>query len=451
MEDTGSAVRAGAARVLAGVLAGRSMDACLGRAETGCKNEADRALLRALAFGAVRYHRLLAALSDALLSRPLKRRDTELGALIEVGLYQLRAMRIPAYAAVGETVKAAPQLGFARARGAVNAVLRRYQREREALEAGLDQTPGVRHAYPDWLVGSLRSQWPEEWETLLAAGNKPGPMTLRVNSRYCQRDAYLRELANAGIPAEAGTYSRQAVVLDQPRPVHELPGFHAGWVTVQDEAAQLAAPLLAPEPGERVLDACAAPGGKTTHLLEYAPDSKLWALDSDPARLEKVGANLDRTGAGARTIAADAAAPAKWWDGRPFQRILLDAPCSATGVIRRHPDIKWLRRAGDIVRLAAGQARLLDALWPCLAPGGVLLYATCSLLEEENTDVVAHFLQRQPDAREIPIAAGWGQARRFGRRVAAGEGGMDGFYFVRIGKIHSHDPPRHSGPACTQL
>lgn len=438
MSARGAAVRAGAAQVLAGVLAGGSMDTLLPQAETECRNEADRSLLRAMAYGAVRGHRRLAAVRDALLDRGLKSRDRQLAALLEVGLYQLRDMRMPAYAAVGETVSAAGLLGLTRARGLVNAVLRRYQREGDELEAGLGLPPAVRHAYPDWLAQNLREQWPERWEALLEAGNVPGPMTLRVNRQRGTRRDYLDRLVRAGITARPGTHGEQAVVLEQAVPVHELPGFEQGQVTVQDEAAQLAAPLLGPQAGERILDACAAPGGKTTHLLECAPRVDLWALDSDSGRLEKVRANLARLGLeAARTLTADAAETTAWWDGRPFQRILLDAPCSGTGVIRRHPDIKWLRREDDISRLAAVQRRLLSALWACLAPGGVLVYATCSMLEQENVAVVADFLARQADARETAIEASWGEACRHGRRIAAGDDGMDGFYYARIGKAGS--------------
>jgi 16S rRNA (cytosine967-C5)-methyltransferase len=222
--------------------------------------------------------------------------------------------------------------------------------------------------------------------------------------------------------------------LAKPVPVHDVPGFEAGCVSVQDEAAQLAAPLLAPRAGERVLDACAAPGGKTGHLLEWAADAHLWALDEDAGRLDKVKENLTRLGLCARLRVADAAATNTWWDGDPFQRILLDAPCSGTGVIRRHPDIKWLRRKEDIARLAEIQYALLSALWPCLAPGGVLLYATCSILDRENRAVVGRFLARHADAQERPVQAEWGEACEYGRRIAPGEGGMDGFYFALLEK-----------------
>lgn len=437
MSAGGAAVRAGAARVLAGVLAGRSMDAVLAEAESSCRKEADRSLLRAISYGAVREHRFLAGLRDALLDRPLKARDVKLGALLEVGLYQLRAMRMPAYAAVGETVAATAPLGLTRARGLVNAVLRRYQREGDAVETELPGTPGVRYSYPDWLVAALESQWHERWEALLEAGNTPGPMTLRVNLRQNTRQDYLTALEGAGLRARPGRYAESAVILDAPAPVHDLPGFDNGAVTVQDEAAQLVAPLLAPAEGERILDACAAPGGKATHLLECAPDAELWTLDVDPKRLQRVAQNLKRLGMKAHTRATDAADTTVWWDGRPFQRILLDAPCSGTGVIRRHPDIKWLRRAGDIPQLAHGQRRLLDALWRCLAPGGCLVYATCSLLEEENAAVISGFLNAHADAREMLIEASWGEACRYGRRIAMGDDGMDGFYYARIEKARS--------------
>ncbi|MDN5938308.1 MAG: 16S rRNA (cytosine(967)-C(5))-methyltransferase RsmB, partial [Salinisphaera sp.] len=317
----------------------------------------------------------------------------------------------------------------------------RYQRERAELEAAVPDKAAVQNSYPDWLVATLRRDWPGAWETVLGAGNRPGPMTLRVNTRRTTPAAYRQRLADAGIQAAPHPHAPQALTLAQPQAVTELPGFDAGEISVQDAAAQLAAPLLEIQPGMRVLDACAAPGGKTAHCLELA-DCTMTALDADPARVALVAQNLSRLGlaCGVNLIHADATAARDWWDGQPFDRILVDAPCTGTGVIRRHPDIKWLRRETDVAALATRQQTLLDALWPSLAPGGLLVYATCSLLRAEGADVIRAFLASHPKAVEYPIEAAWGGRDRCGRRIASGEADMDGFYFARLRR------PKNGGP-----
>lgn len=425
---TSVGARAGAARCVAAVLAGHSLDDAL--LAHGAAEPADGSLLRAIAYGVLREHRLLDALCAALLQRPL-RGEPELQALLACGLYQLRAMRVPPHAAVAETVAAAAMLGKPWAKGLVNAVLRRYQRERAALDAALPQEPQVQLSYPDWLAGAVRADWPQAWLPVLAAGNQPGPLALRANRRQGGRDACLASLAAAGLAAHTVDAAADAVVLEAPVAVEQIPGFESGAVSVQDASAQLAAGLLLAEPGQRVLDACAAPGGKAAHLLERCDGLELTAIDVDAARLERVRQTLQRLHLAARLRVADAAQANVWWDGKPFDRILLDAPCSGTGVIRRHPDIKWLRRAADIPRMAAQQQRLLRALWPLLAPGGVLLYATCSILRAEGEDVVRQFLAAQADAREAVIEAGWGERCAVGRRIAPG-GDFDGFYYARL-------------------
>jgi 16S rRNA (cytosine967-C5)-methyltransferase len=423
--------RADAARCVAAVLAGRSLDEALRL--HGAADAEQAGLVRAIAYGSLREYRLLDALAAALLERPL-RGEPELHALLLCGLYQLRSMRVPAHAAVAETVAAAAILGKPWGKGLVNAVLRRYQRERAALDAALPQDPAVLLSYPDWLVRAIRSDWPEAWEAVLAAGSQPGPLALRVNARRGGREAYLATLAAAGIGARTVPVAPDAVVLDTAVPVEQIPGFADGAVSVQDVSAQLAADLLQAAPGQRVLDACAAPGGKAAHLLERCADLDLTAADHDAARLERVRQTLQRLRLSAHLRVADAAQAASWWDGQGFDRILLDAPCSGTGVIRRHPDIKWLRRAGDIPKMAAQQGRLLRALWPLLAPGGTLLYATCSILRAEGEDVVKEFLGAQADARESVIEAAWGQAGAVGRRIAPG-GDFDGFYYARLARL----------------
>lgn len=424
-------VRARAALSIAAVLQGANLDDALAPHSAGLSGP-DTSLLRAIAYGVVREYRLLVSLSGLLLQKPL-RDEPEVQALLACGLYQLRSMRVPPHAAVGETVDAAAAMDKPWAKGLVNAVLRRYQRERAAIDGALPVNAGIRQSYPDWLVAAVKADWPDSWRTVLAGGNEPGPLTLRVNRRQLGRDAYLAELAAAGIEAEAVAQAADAVRLASAVPVEEIPGFAEGRVSVQDASAQLAADLLEARPGQRVLDACCAPGGKTAHLLERTPDLDLLALDSDAQRLQRVEENLRRSQVRARIEAADAAKPTVWWDGRPFDRILLDAPCSGTGVIRRHPDIKWLRRDTDMPRMAELQQRLLRALWPLLAPGGVLLYATCSVLKAEGEAVLREFLGTHADARELPIAAEWGEARGIGRRIAPG-GSFDGFYYARLTK-----------------
>jgi len=407
--------------------AGRSLDVALAQQQHKLSDK-DRALMQALAYGVVREHRLLLALLQPLLKRapqPL------LQALLLVGVYQLRAMRIPAHAAVHATVAAAPTLKLGRARGMINAVLRRYQREYKRLEQALPVSPAVRTSHPDWLVERLGQDWPQQSAALLAANNEPAPMHLRVNRRRTSRSAYLQTLAAAGIDAEPAAHAPDGLTLAQPQPAATLPGFAAGAVSIQDAAAQRAVDLLALADGQRVLDACAAPGNKTAHMLERA-EIDLLALDVAPARLQTLQANLARLQLQATVRTGDATRPAEWWDGQPFARILLDAPCSGTGVIRRHPDIKWLRRSGDIQAAVRRQRLLLDALWPLLAPDGLLVYATCSLLRAEGAAVVQDFLAATPAVAQAPISAAWGEAEAVGRRIAPGADGCDGFYYACI-------------------
>ncbi len=333
----------------------------------------DRGLTQDLAFGTARWQPRLSALALKLLQKPFKAADADVEALLLVGLYQLLYTRIPAHAAIGETVGCAEKLKKPWAKALLNAVLRRAQRESEALLAELEHDPVVRTAHPRWLQKSLKAFWPEQWESICAANNAHPPMILRVNRRHHSRDAYLKLLADATVAAQPCNYSRDGIVLAQACDVRNLPGFAEGWISVQDEAAQLAAELLELAPGQRLLDACCAPGGKTCHILEAEPRlAGVVALDLEAKRLVRVRENLERLGLAAELIAADGRDTATWWDGKPFQRILLDAPCSATGVIRRHPDIKLTRQPDDIAALAVLQGELLDALWMTLEVGGIL-------------------------------------------------------------------------------
>jgi len=425
--------RAQAAIAVRRVLTGRSLTDALTGVQRSTPPE-DRALIQELSYGALRFGHRLQAVIERLLERPLKADYLDVQALLLIGLYQLLYTRIPAYAAVTETVNAAATLEKAWARGLVNGVLRRFQREGEDMLAELDADPQRRLAAPAWLVAALRQAWPEQWEAILEASNQRPPMALRVNLARIGRQAYFGQLLSAALPARPIPEVPSGIVLDTPVDTERLPGFAEGLVSVQDGGAQLAAGLLDAQPGQRVLDACAAPGGKTGHLLERTPDLDLTALDLDGERLERVGENLRRLGLEAKLRQGDAARPAGDWAEPGYDRILADVPCSATGVIRRHPDIKWLRRAEDIPALAATQARILDALWPLLAPGGRMLYMTCSLLPRENEEQIAAFLQRTPDARVLPIDAAWGEPRGPGRQTLPGRGGMDGFFFALLAR-----------------
>lgn len=394
----------------------------------------DRAFLQELCYGALRWHFRLDAALGMLLERPLKARDLDLGCVLRLALYEIAFLRTPDYAAVNEAVSLVRALHKGRAGGLANAVLRRFLRERAAIEARLDADFATRHALPAWLCAHL-AVWGDDCERIAVALNGRPPMTLRVNRRHGTREDYLRRLAEAGIEATPHDIAPDGVTLAAPCDVADLPGFADGLVSVQDAAAQLAAILLDCRPGQRVLDACCAPGGKTAHLLESANGGlDLLAIDIDEARLSRVRENLDRLRLDCRLLAADASRPGEWYDGRPFDRILIDAPCSATGVIRRHPDIKLLRCESDIPALAARQGELLAALWPLLAPGGMLVYATCSLLPEENENVAARFLARTPGAAAVSLPETWGIARGPGRQILTGEHGMDGFYYARFAR-----------------
>ena len=439
---TAALVLAGAARALTRVLeAGTNAEAAL--AAEGSAPQ--RAAIQAVTLGALRWYLRLAPAVLPLLARPGAQTDPGLRALLICAVHQLEYSTHAPATTVAAAVDAARLLGFGRGSGLVNAVLRRFLRERETLLAGVDRDPAARTAHPDWLVAALRRAWPEQLETILAANNAHPPLCLRVDTQRISVAAYLQELAAAGAAGATVDGVDTAVTVATPMPVEALPGFAAGRVSVQDASAQLAALLLAPRAGERVLDACAAPGGKTGALLELAGGPlQLTAVDSDPQRLERVAGNLRRLGREAQLVTADLRATAgpqaapDWWDGRPFDAILLDAPCSGTGVIRRHPDIKLLRRANDIAAFAVTQLELLRGCWPLLRPGGRLLYATCSVLPAENATLIAAFLAAQRDAAELPLAAAAArcpplQRATHGWQLLPGAGG-DGFYYACLTK-----------------
>jgi 16S rRNA (cytosine967-C5)-methyltransferase len=423
-----------AADIVATVLSGASLDDALARVPQVAAT--DRAALQALAFGTIRWHFRIARWLEQLLDRPAQLRRPSLRALLEVALHQLGFSSHPPHAVVNEAVEAARLIGEPHAAGLVNALLRRFLREREAIDRLSMADAQARHAHPQWLIEALERDWPAEAERMLAANNAPPPLWLRVNAQRSSVAGYLAVLREQRIEAHAAEVTPDGVVLSEPLDVTQLPGFDAGLVSVQDGAAQLAAPLLEVQSGMRVLDACAAPGGKTGHILEHTPAiGELLALERSRERLQLIGDNLQRLGLAAQLVCGDARRPQEWWDGKGFQRILLDAPCSATGVIRRHPDIKLLRRAADIAPLSREQDALLRALWPLLEPGGRLLYATCSVLRAENHAVIAKFLESEPTAAPVALPRALDAIvtpveGAPGLQILPGAAGMDGFYYA---------------------
>lgn len=436
----GALTRALASRAVETVLAARcTLDQALSVPELGELTAPDRAQVRALAFGAVRWHHRHRQLLGMLLDRPLPTGEKRLEALLSVGLFQLLNERQPDYAVVSATVEATRLIGRPRAAGLVNASLRRLQRERAALLSRALETPEGRYSHPGWLIERLRGDWPQHWAQVLEAAQQEPPLWLRVNALRCTTEEYCAQLAESGVAARREARLPQAVRLARALPVEAIPGFRAGEVTVQDAAAQLAAHLLEVRPGMRVLDACAAPGGKTTHLLERADGwLDLVALDIDAVRLARLQENLARLGLRAEIVTGNALQPHSWWDGRSFDRILVDAPCSGTGVIRRHPDIKLLRREADIAVLAERQFGLLEALWPLLRPGGRLLYVTCSILAAENSAVAERFLAAHADAAlaapGIDLPSWAMPLGHTGLQVLPGMADTDGFYYVLMSR-----------------
>ncbi len=396
--------------------------------------------VRSLSYGAIRGFFRHAKLLGELLSRPAGRLEPLVRALLSVALYELEDRRSPDYAVVDAAVEVARAGANARAAGLVNALLRRYLRERARLDAALARDPAARFASPAWLAARLRADWPEHASQVMAALDTQAPMWLRVDARRTSGEAYAASLREAGLGARAEPGVPYAVLLDAPCDVQALPGFAAGLASVQDLGAQCVAFALDLQPGQRVLDACAAPGGKTALIAErQSALRQILALDADPARLERVRDNLRRGQLAAQTLAADAGAPANWWDGAPFDRILVDAPCSALGVIRRHPDIRLRRSAADLEKMPRVQERLLRAGWSMLASGGRLVYSTCTFTHAENRGVLARFLSEVTDADPVPPAS-WpdrpdiGVADPYGWQILPGEAGADGFYYAALKK-----------------
>lgn len=390
-------------------------------------------LIKEICFGVCRHYFRLAAVADKLLNKRPKEIDVWMCLLI--GLYQLHYLRIPDYAVVKETVALLEQIKKTWAKGLVNAILRRFCREQETLLAGLKDSPAFLYGHPDWLLKRVKKTWPDQWQSILEANDIHPPMTLRVNTQLSLAIKYQQCLQEKGMDSHPLRYASNGLVLTTPCDVQELPGFSVGTVSIQDEAAQLAVSLLALKPGLRLLDACAAPGGKTCHILETEPHlSACIALDIDNKRLTRVKENLSRLNLQATLLKGDGMQPETWWDGILFDRILLDAPCSATGVIRRHPDIKLLRTEEEIVAISKVQHDLLHALWPLLAPGGLMVYATCSILPEENEQQICNFIASQSNCQYVTNECSWGLSTHHGRQILPGSNNMDGFFYSVLTK-----------------
>jgi len=438
MANTGARARAVAAEVVDAVATGgQSLDAAIARLESRVGPD-DRSLLRMLCYGTLRNYWQLQHWIGQLINRPLKKRDSVINALLAVGLFQLCDTRIPDHAAVSQTVEAARQLRRPKLAGLLNACMRRFQRENLAQMRGGDDE--ILWNHPQWFIDRLRDDWPDDVEAILDANNARAPMWLRANSSRQSAADYCERLAAIDLEADVLEGVPDAVRLAEPQAVDKLPGFVDGDASVQDAAAQIAARWVMEKSPARVLDACAAPGGKSGHLLELGGDDfDLTAIDNDADRIERVRENHERLGRNATITVADASNPGEWWDGTLFDAVLLDAPCSATGVIRRHPDIKLLRRASDIDDLSALQRAILSALWPLVAPGGRLLYVTCSVLAAENDHVVRDFLEANDDAEENPVLPNNNihdlmRRKACGYQVLPGTAGIDGFYYACLEK-----------------
>ena len=426
--------RAIVAKILCSLLIDRgSLNTLLGNH----KDHPEFSLIQESSYGCCRWYFALESLLEQLLNKPLKKQDLDIKCLMICALYQLRELEVAEYAVINESVSAVLIFKKPWAKGLVNAVLRGYQRKKDELEKALTASqPNGDLAFPSWLDSEIRGQWPEQALSIFHNSNQRPPMTLRVNLAKNSREQYLESLAQAGIGATAGGLSDSAVYLDKPTPVTDLPGFVEGKVSVQDEASQLVPNLLQLEPAQHVLDACAAPGGKSCHILESEDSlTRMTSIDISQSKLDRIRENFDRLGVESNLVAADASELETWWDGIQFDRILLDAPCSATGVIRRHPDIKLLRKPEQAKYLAEIQSTLLTKLWTCLKPGGLLLYTTCSLLRQENEETIKRFLDSTDSAKYEAITADWGVECAFGRQLLPGtNSGPDGFFYAVLQK-----------------
>ncbi len=427
--------RGASAFVLAKVLRGQSLSSALPPYAADL-NKSEKARLMDLCYGSLRWFPQIECYLQALMKKPLRPKDLEIKALLISGIYQLLNSETPAYAVVHDSVSAAESLGRPWAKSLINAVLRSFLRKKQTLSESFSDNRTFLTAHPEWILEALDEAWPEISQDIVEANNSRAPMCLRVNNKKCSRDDYINQLSEVGIKAKHTLISPDGIQLETPTDISNLPNFAEGFCSVQDEAAQLAAKLLDLRPDQSVLDACAAPGGKTAHIAETQSDLRsLLAIDKDAERLEKVKQNLVRLNLHGSALHADASKPEKWWKNNFFDRILVDAPCSGTGVIRRHPDIKLLRNDADIEKVSRLQTSLLFGLWPTLKKGGILLYSTCSVMPIENDKVISNFLQEIKSARLRPIKCDWGLETVSGRQLFPTLNGHDGFYYALLQKL----------------
>jgi len=425
-----------AVKTLLMVLQGKSLSKALLQNQSKLQDPRDIAFLQAISFGICRRYFYLQEIVHQLLEKPFKEKDDDLYCLLLVGIYQLQEMRVPPHAAISETVNVVSELKKDWAKGLVNAVLRNFQRQQADFQTVPQEYQEAFYDHPEWIIEELKQDWPEDWSKILTANNEHPPLALRVNTQYGSREAYLNLLNEQNIEAKIIPETSEGIIVDESNHVHELPLFKEGAFSVQDGSASFAAHLLDLEPECRVLDACAAPGGKTTHIMELCPSAKLVAVDKKPERLKTVKENFKRLQLPEIELkAADIADRDAWWDGELFDRILLDAPCSASGVIRRHPDIKLLRRESDLETLVNEQFRLLETVWSTLKVGGILVYATCSVFKKENTNLIEDFLKRYHDAEEVQISLNVGLKMARGIQILPGMHGLDGFYYACLKKL----------------
>ncbi len=435
---SGTSSRVVAAKIISKILNNHgSLSTLFGGQDLAALSPADKAFTKELCFGVMRHFFLLENIANQLLKKPLREKDYDIFALLLIGAYQILEMRTADHAAVSETVQATKLLKKKWATGLVNASLRNLLRNTEKMVAKANTDIEAKYNYPQWLLENLQKSWKDDWEDIIAASNQRAPLVLRVNSSQMTTDEYGKLLQQSDIEFQPHPICPDAIVLEKPVAVSLLPEFDDGMVSVQDGAAQLAVDLLEIKPKMKVLDCCAAPGGKTCHILERHPDVEVIATELEPNRADMIEENMERLGLAAQVITSDATATDDWWDGTKFDRILLDAPCSGTGVIRRHPDIKVLRSPKEIEILNQQQLKLLNSMWQLLADDGILIYATCSVLPQENSMLIKDWLSNTKDAKHIPIESNWGRQQTFGKQILPNYNGMDGFFYAKICKQKS--------------
>ncbi len=424
-----------AVKVIKNVLLGRSLSPTLKKELNHCSDQ-EKPKLQQLAYGALRDYPRLSGITKQILDRPIRAKDTDLKALVTLGIYELEHMNTPAYATVASIVEGAKDLGKPWAKGLVNAVLRRFIREKDVILSTL--TPSEQASHPEWMFDKITTEYPDKHADIFATNNEAPPLTIRVNQERINREDYLSLLKERGIVSKPGFLTNTSIYLKQGIKVDDLPGFNEGLASVQDEAAQIAASVLPCKAGEKILDACSAPGGKATHLLETFPEIQMSLMDIDPKRMAKVTENLERLRLSANIIIGDACHGSEIFPEESFDQIIADVPCSALGVLRRNPDIKLLRKLKDIYSFSCLQKNLLRGLWPVLKPGGHLLYVTCSILQDENDAVVGNHFKVNSNCECLPIEAKWGFETQYGRQLIQTSGAQDGLYFSLLRKTSSH-------------